>query len=49
MIAISTSGNSPNLLKAIPFANHKNAITVGHTSFDGGKLIDLTDFSVHVP
>ena len=36
VVAISASGNSPNILKAIEYANVSNAITVGLTGFDGG-------------
>ena len=33
VIAISGSGNSPNVLKAIEYANQQGAITVGLTGF----------------
>jgi D-sedoheptulose 7-phosphate isomerase len=49
VVAISASGNSANLLKAIDVAKHKEAKTVGITAFDGGKLKDMVDISVHVP
>jgi len=49
VIAISASGNSPNLLAAIDTAKQKHAITVGLTAFDGGKLMEAVDVSVHVP
>jgi len=49
VVAISASGNSPNLLRAIDTAKQKGAITVGLTAFDGGKLRGLVDVSVHVP
>lgn len=38
VIGISGSGNSPNVLKAIEFANQKGAITIGLTAMGGGKL-----------
>lgn len=47
-IAISASGNSPNLLQAISTAKHINLVTVGILGFDGGKLADMVDFSVIV-
>ena len=49
VVAISASGNSLNLLKAIEVAKEKQAITVGITAFDGGKLKQMTDFSIHIP
>ncbi len=49
VVAISASGNSVNLLKAFDVAKEKNATTVGLTAFDGGKLKDAADISVHVP
>jgi len=38
VVAISGSGNSPNVLKAIAYANSRGAHTVGLCGFDGGKL-----------
>jgi D-sedoheptulose 7-phosphate isomerase len=49
VIAISGSGNSPNVLKAIEYANHHGAVTVGLTGFSGGKLVELAQVPVHVP
>ena len=49
VIAISASGNSPNVLKAIEQANYMGARTVGMTGFDGGKLAKLVQINVHVP
>ncbi|MBM14706.1 MAG: sugar isomerase [Nitrospina sp.] len=49
VVAISASGNSKNLLNAIEYANHKGAITVGITSFDGGQLNKAAKLAVHVP
>jgi len=49
VIAISASGNSPNLIKAIKTAKDMNAITVGLTAFDGGTLKKSVDISLHVP
>lgn len=48
VIAISTSGNSPNVVKAAELAKAKGAVTVGFTGFDGGQLRSLADISVHV-
>ncbi len=48
-IAISTSGNSPNVLKAVEMARQKGLITVGFTGKDGGKLAGLVDYAFIVP
>ncbi len=48
VIAISASGNSANVVKAIEEAKHHNAMTVGFTGFTGGKLASLVDLQVHV-
>lgn len=49
VIAISGSGNSPNVIKAVEFANKRGAITVGFTGLTGGKLKDLAQHVVYVP
>jgi len=49
VVAISASGNSPNLLKAFEYANAHRATTIGLTGFDGGTLKRLVTVSVHVP
>ena len=49
VVAISASGNSPNLIKAIDLAKKMDAITVGITAFDGGRLKNMVDLLVHVP
>ncbi|HVE13986.1 MAG TPA: SIS domain-containing protein [Elusimicrobiota bacterium] len=48
VVAISASGNSPNLLRAIEHAKEQGAVTVSLTGFDGGKLKAATDLNVHV-
>jgi D-sedoheptulose 7-phosphate isomerase len=42
LICISASGNSPNLVQAVEYANSVAVTTVGILGFDGGKLKDLT-------
>lgn len=49
VIAISTSGNSPNVVEAVRVANGSGAQTIGFTGFDGGKLSPLVALDVHVP
>jgi len=48
VIGISTSGNSPNVLRAIEYANLLNAITIGFTGFDGGHLLNLATMNIHI-
>jgi D-sedoheptulose 7-phosphate isomerase len=49
VIAISASGNSPNVIKAVELARRIGALTVGMTGFDGGLLGGLVDHHIHVP
>ncbi len=49
VIAISSSGNSENILQAVEYARSKGAYTVGVVGFDGGKLQQLADTAVHIP
>jgi D-sedoheptulose 7-phosphate isomerase len=48
VIAISGSGNSPNVLRAVEWANLQGLVTVGLTGFDGGRLRRIVQHSVHV-
>lgn len=49
LIGISTSGNSPNIIKAIETANQLGLITVGLTGQTGGKMKDLCKYLINVP
>lgn len=49
VMAISTSGNSSNVINAVKLANRHDALTIGFTGFDGGKLGELVDIHIHVP
>jgi D-sedoheptulose 7-phosphate isomerase len=49
LIAISGSGNSPNIIKAVNWANGNNLNTIGVTGFDGGDLIKISKNKLHVP
>ena len=49
VIAISTSGNSENVLKAVRMAKQEGAIAIGFTGQGGGKLQPLVDVCVAVP
>jgi len=48
LLCISTSGNSPNLIKAIEKAREKQMKTVGLLGKDGGRMAKLADFSLVV-
>ena len=48
-LAISTSGNSENILNASVVAKAIGISVIGLTGFDGGKLIDYADVTVRVP
>jgi D-sedoheptulose 7-phosphate isomerase len=48
VVAISASGNSPNLLRAIDYANSAGIGTAAVLGFDGGKLKEMVDVVVHV-
>jgi D-sedoheptulose 7-phosphate isomerase len=48
LFAISGSGNSLNVLRAVEWANKKGVPTVGLSGFDGGKLAQLARYSVHI-
>mgnify|MGYP000973152724 FL=1 len=49
VIAISGSGNSRNVIKAVEYANAHGAVTVGLTGYDGGLLRKTARHGVHVP
>lgn len=48
-LAISASGNSPNVLKALQTAHEAGAYRLGLTGFQGGKMRRLCDFCLAVP
>lgn len=49
VLAISGSGNSPNIVRAVEHANAAGAVTLGLCGYDGGKLKRLAHHSAHVP
>lgn len=49
LIAISTSGKSKNILKAIATAKEKNMLTIGMTGEKGGKMEKLCDYLIKIP
>ena len=49
LVAISTSGNSENVIKAAEAAKQKNMKVIGLTGNNGGKLAELCDVHINVP
>ena len=49
LIAISGSGNSPNVLRAVEYANSIGCTTLGLTSGEGGKLREMVKLPLLVP
>ncbi|HNX07377.1 MAG TPA: SIS domain-containing protein [Bacteroidales bacterium] len=49
LIAISTSGNSPNIVSAVKAAKEAGLITVGLTGVGGGQMKNLVDFLINIP
>lgn len=48
VIAISCSGNSDNIVKAVEYAKSEGVSIVGITGFDGGALKELSDIKIHI-
>lgn len=48
LIAISGSGNSPNILAAVEWANARGLLTYGMTGFGGGRLKQIQHHGLHV-
>jgi D-sedoheptulose 7-phosphate isomerase len=49
LLAISTSGNSKNIINAISAAKQKGMIVIGLTGKDGGKMSKLCDVEIRAP
>lgn len=49
VIAISGSGNSPNVLRVLDYANEKGLKTIGLTGRDGGKMAPKVQLQIHTP
>src|SRR5690554_4078395 len=49
LLAISTSGNSKNVINAINSAKNKGMKVIGLTGNDGGKMADICDVEIRVP
>lgn len=49
VIAISASGNSPNVLRAIERAQEYGALTIGWSGYQGGRLAQIVDLPLVIP
>ena len=49
VILISSSGNSPNIISAAQTSQKLAIKVIGLSGFDGGKLKEMSDISLHVP
>jgi D-sedoheptulose 7-phosphate isomerase len=49
LLAISTSGNSSNVIKAVDMAHKKGMKVIGFLGGNGGKLKDLVDLPIIIP
>lgn len=49
LIGISTSGNSPNIVKALKKAKDKEMLTIGFTGRSGGEMNAICDIIIKVP
>lgn len=49
VIAISSSGNSLNVIKAVELARRRHVAVIGISGFDGGQLAKLADANIFVP
>lgn len=49
LVAISSSGNSPNIIEAVKTAKEFSLSVIGFCGFDGGKLLEMSDVKIYVP
>lgn len=49
LVAISVSGNSPNLVKALEYGRAAGIRTIALTATDGGRMKQMADEGIHVP
>ena len=48
LIAVSSSGRSPNIVRALTWANHHDLRTIALTGFDGGEAKAVAEVTIHV-
>jgi D-sedoheptulose 7-phosphate isomerase len=49
LLAISTSGNSPNILRALAHSQTLGIVTIGFSGNHGSKMVSLCDYNVVIP
>ena len=49
LIALSTSGNSKNIINAVQYCNKNDIKIISLTGFDGGLLKDYSDININIP
>lgn len=49
VVAVSSSGNSPNVIKAVEYANDHGAVTYAIVGFSGGELSQKAQYQVYIP
>lgn len=49
LIAISASGNSPNIIHTLELARTMGLVTLAVVGFDGGKAKDISEHTLHIP
>jgi phosphoheptose isomerase len=49
LLSVSSSGNSPNIVKAIETAKSLGVLTISFLGFEGGKAKELSDLCLHTP
>lgn len=49
VLLVSSSGNSPNVIKACEYANSREVPTIAFTGFSGGRLKELAKVAVWIP
>jgi D-sedoheptulose 7-phosphate isomerase/D-glycero-D-manno-heptose 1,7-bisphosphate phosphatase len=48
LVAVSSSGRSPNIVRALTWARDNNLRTIAITGFDGGAARNIAEVSIHV-
>ena len=48
LLSVSSSGNSPNIVKAIETAKQMKMLTISFVGFDGGRAKEISEYSLHV-
>lgn len=49
LLLVSSSGNSPNVVKACEYANEAGIPTIAFVGFEGGRLKDIAQHSIWIP